>query len=61
MASLISLGVVGASLPPITLSINPDANPPTWNFSKTKDPRLFLGSRGSLVFTDNLRLPDRCR
>ncbi|WP_292698520.1 MULTISPECIES: hypothetical protein [unclassified Nostoc] len=38
MASLISLGVVGASLASITLSINPDANPPTWNFSTSKIP-----------------------
>ncbi|WP_275941784.1 MULTISPECIES: hypothetical protein [unclassified Nostoc] len=35
MASLISLGVMGASLPSITFTINPDANPP-------KIPEFFL-------------------
>ncbi|MEH2200181.1 hypothetical protein [Nostoc sp.] len=44
MASAISLGVMGASLPPITLSINPDANMPTWNFSTSKIPDLFYKS-----------------
>ncbi|MFN6464196.1 MAG: hypothetical protein RMZ41_020605 [Nostoc sp. DedVER02] len=40
MASSISLGVVGANLPPITLGINPDTNPPTWNLFKSKIPEL---------------------
>ncbi|MGJ5630041.1 hypothetical protein [Nostoc sp. CALU 1950] len=35
MASSISLDVMGATLPPITLSINSDANTPTPNFSKS--------------------------
>ncbi|MEH2022476.1 MAG: hypothetical protein V7K62_02575 [Nostoc sp.] len=35
MASSISLGVMGATLPPITPSMNPDANAPTCNFSKS--------------------------
>ncbi|MEH2162206.1 MAG: hypothetical protein V7K38_14470 [Nostoc sp.] len=49
MASSISLGVVGASLPPITLGINPDNNPPTWNLSKSKIPD-FLKKSGILNF-----------
>ncbi|MEH2293992.1 hypothetical protein [Nostoc sp.] len=35
MASSISLDVVGATLPLTTLSMNPDANTPTSNFSKS--------------------------
>lgn len=34
MASSISFGVMGATLPPITLSISCDANAHTCNFSK---------------------------
>ncbi|MEH1773927.1 MAG: hypothetical protein V7L02_24655 [Nostoc sp.] len=34
MASSISFGVMGATLPPITLSISSDANAHTCNFSK---------------------------
>ncbi len=34
MASSISFSVVGANLPPITLSMNTDANAPTRNASK---------------------------
>ncbi|MEH2237106.1 hypothetical protein [Nostoc sp.] len=41
MASSISLGVVGATLPPITLSVNPDANTPTCNFSKLMRSQVF--------------------
>ncbi|WP_158680435.1 hypothetical protein [Nostoc sp. 'Lobaria pulmonaria (5183) cyanobiont'] len=35
MASSISFSVMEATLPPITLSINLDANAPTCNFSKS--------------------------
>jgi hypothetical protein len=45
MASSINLDVVGDTLPPITLSPNPDANAPTCNFSQssmtTKIPDFF--------------------
>lgn len=46
MASSISLGVVGANLPPITLRINPDTNLPTWNFSKSKIPDFLKDTAG---------------
>ncbi|WP_196522772.1 hypothetical protein [Nostoc commune] len=50
MTSSISLGVVGDKVAPITLGINPDANTPSCNFSKSSvtklDPRLRKGCRG---------------
>ncbi len=59
MASSISLGVMGATLPPIPLSIKPDANTPTPNFSKssvTKKIPDFFEKSGISVFTNDLGL-----